>query len=467
MDVEQDFKDFVVGRQRSLLRSAYLLAGDWAAAEDLVQTALLRSWPHWGRLARQQGQEAYVRKVLLNAFLSGRRRRWRGEWATEVLPDRAAVPDLGGVDERTALLIALASLPPRQRAVVVLRHVDDLTERQTAAALGCAVGTVKSQNANRTRHRRTSGLVGVGVLAFVGVAGLQALPGAGRAAPTPVARPAVPPGTQVVSYRGIEVFVPREWRIDATRCGTPVEDTVVLPGGVIATCGLLSRPRDVTVVYLDPADDAVGRRLAASATTPAVVSGRPALRGRGTPPVGQQVEREVLVVDGVVVSVQSPDTAAARRILDHVMVAEVDVNGCHRRASLLSTRVPSSGAPLVIGSPTSVSLCRYGEGQLARSTALTHGEAARLLGLLRALPEGVSQPPGGATNRYCQKTVRRGFLVLLKEPQQQITVNISGCRDLGAARPGRSSRLSPELVQDLTRLGGYDTGFPDPRLLRD
>lgn len=142
MDVEEDFRHFVVARQRSLLRTAWLLTGDWGKAEDLVQTALVRAWPRWGRVAAAGTPEAYVRRIMMNKAVDWRSRRWHGEVPTEVLPELHSIgPDL---DVRCALLDALRRLPPRQRAVVVLRYFDDVSEADTALVLGCSVGTVKS-----------------------------------------------------------------------------------------------------------------------------------------------------------------------------------------------------------------------------------------------------------------------------------------------------------------------------------
>lgn len=167
MTAEQDFRQFVAGRQRALLRSAWLLTGDWSAAEDLVQTALMRSWPKWRRLTADDAAEAYVRRVMFNAFATARRRRWHQEIPTGVLPERpASGPDSDpseAADLRRMLVAAVQALPPRQRAVVVLRFFDDLTETQTAAVLGVAVGTVKSQTAKAlTSLRRQPQLAGIG-----------------------------------------------------------------------------------------------------------------------------------------------------------------------------------------------------------------------------------------------------------------------------------------------------------------
>jgi RNA polymerase sigma-70 factor (sigma-E family) len=155
-----EFAEFVASRQRALLRSAWLLTGDWATAEDLVQTALVRAWPHWRRLPDGEAAEAYVRRVMHNTFNSWWRRRWRGETPTADLPDTASPEN--DPDVRTALVAALRRLPRRQRAVVVLRYFDDLTEARAADALGCSVGTVKSQTskalATLRRDPRLAGL---------------------------------------------------------------------------------------------------------------------------------------------------------------------------------------------------------------------------------------------------------------------------------------------------------------------
>jgi RNA polymerase sigma-70 factor (sigma-E family) len=141
----EGFAQFVQGRQRSLQRTAWLLTGDWALAEDLVQTALVRSWPRWERIKRRDDPEIYVRKVMVNTWSTWLRRRWRGEHPREVVPDRAASTDLAtDVAIRVGVRDALKSLTERQRAVLVLRVFDDLSEAQVAEVLGCSVGTVKS-----------------------------------------------------------------------------------------------------------------------------------------------------------------------------------------------------------------------------------------------------------------------------------------------------------------------------------
>ena len=139
------FREFVESRSSALLRSGWLLTGDWPSAEDLVQTALAAAWPRWTSLTRQDAPELYVRKIMVNTFLRWRRRRWTGEIATGRLPEMQAYGDaFAQIDARQALIAALDRLPPRQRAVVVLRYFADQTEAQTADTMGCSVGAVKA-----------------------------------------------------------------------------------------------------------------------------------------------------------------------------------------------------------------------------------------------------------------------------------------------------------------------------------
>jgi RNA polymerase sigma-70 factor (sigma-E family) len=138
-----EFDEFVVTRSSRLLRTAYLLTRDWALAEDLLQTALAKSWFAWGRLG--DDPEPYVRKVLVNTYASWWRRRWRGETPTESLPESHSPDPTTQVDDRDELWQALGRLPRRQQAVVVLRYFEDLSEAQTAEVLGVSTGTVKSQ----------------------------------------------------------------------------------------------------------------------------------------------------------------------------------------------------------------------------------------------------------------------------------------------------------------------------------
>jgi RNA polymerase sigma-70 factor (sigma-E family) len=140
----EGFDDFVVSRSPRLLRTAFLLTHDWALAEDLLQTALARAWEAWRRI--DGDPEPYVRQIIVNAYASSWRRRWRGELPTADFPEAVVEFDpSAGFDDRDRLWRALGRLPRRQRAVVVLRYFEDLSEAETAEILGCSVGTIKSQ----------------------------------------------------------------------------------------------------------------------------------------------------------------------------------------------------------------------------------------------------------------------------------------------------------------------------------
>jgi RNA polymerase sigma-70 factor (sigma-E family) len=141
----EGFAQFVAARERALQRTAWLLTGDWGLAEDLVQTALARSWPHWERIRRRDNPEVYVRRVMVNTWLTWSRRRWRGERASDAVQDSPAPGDMAAdVAVRMAVRSALGSLTHRQRTVIVLRVFDDLPEAQVAEILNCSVGNVKS-----------------------------------------------------------------------------------------------------------------------------------------------------------------------------------------------------------------------------------------------------------------------------------------------------------------------------------
>jgi len=128
-------------------KTAFLLCGDWHLAEDLTQIAFTKLYLAWSRLERHEALDAYVRRVLLRAFLDERRRPWRREHATT--PDSplfdSTAPEPASSDERDVLMAALARLPKRRRAVVVLRDWEDLSIEQVAEILGCSTGTVRSQ----------------------------------------------------------------------------------------------------------------------------------------------------------------------------------------------------------------------------------------------------------------------------------------------------------------------------------
>ncbi|MFB7446922.1 SigE family RNA polymerase sigma factor [Streptomyces sp. NPDC056194] len=170
---DDGFAEFAVAAWPRLVRTAQLLTGDFHEAEDLVQTTLAKVYGRWRRVPRAE-IDLYVRRALINNNLSRIRRKRVAHLLTPVLPEPLRHTFAGhaeAVEERTALLAALADLPARQRAVMVLRYWEDMTEQQIASVLGCSLGTVKS-------HARR------------GLAALRAHPG--LAAPTASALSSLP-----------------------------------------------------------------------------------------------------------------------------------------------------------------------------------------------------------------------------------------------------------------------------------
>ncbi|MFE4971071.1 SigE family RNA polymerase sigma factor [Kitasatospora sp. NPDC056651] len=160
---DEEFRAFAGSAWSRLLRTAYLLAGDRHGAEDLVQQALERAYVHWNKVRAADDPNAYVRRILINEHARRFRRRLT-EHPVEAFPDRPA-PGGSDPDDRAVLLAALAALPPRQREAVVLRYWEDLSESQTAAAMGCSVGTVKSQAAKGlAKLRAASSLNGLATI---------------------------------------------------------------------------------------------------------------------------------------------------------------------------------------------------------------------------------------------------------------------------------------------------------------
>ncbi|MDX5456307.1 SigE family RNA polymerase sigma factor [Micromonospora tulbaghiae] len=214
--LEEEFREFVAARSGALLRTAYLLAGDWATAEDLLQTALTKTYLAWKRLGGIDAIEPYARRVMVNTSTSWWRRRWHGERPTEVLPERAGVDEIEQQLDRDALWRHLQALPARQRAVLVLRFYEDMSEAQTAALLEISPGTVKSQTSRalNTLRRR------LGSEAALSLPTPADAPAANPSAPSApaAARRSVPPG------RGAEPTV-TPVRRPAARVPRPVPPT--------------------------------------------------------------------------------------------------------------------------------------------------------------------------------------------------------------------------------------------------
>jgi RNA polymerase sigma-70 factor (sigma-E family) len=142
VSADAEFAALFAGRVAAVRRTAYLLCGDWQQAEDLTQTAFAKLYAAWPRLRDSAAAEGYLRRILTRSYVDDGRRPWRRERSAATLPDSPARG--ADTEDRLVLLAALASVPKRQRACLVLRYFADCSVEETAVALGCTAGTVKS-----------------------------------------------------------------------------------------------------------------------------------------------------------------------------------------------------------------------------------------------------------------------------------------------------------------------------------
>ncbi|MGN9913835.1 SigE family RNA polymerase sigma factor [Phytohabitans sp. LJ34] len=152
--VEEEFTEFVAGRGPALLRAAFALSGDEHGAHDLLQTALAKAFSRWRQI--HAAPEQYVRRIMYNAHISAWRKVRRREVPVAAVPDRAAGGEgAGSTVLRLTLREALQSLPPKQRAIIVLRFLEDVSVEETARIVGCRVGTVGSQTSRALAKLRS------------------------------------------------------------------------------------------------------------------------------------------------------------------------------------------------------------------------------------------------------------------------------------------------------------------------
>jgi RNA polymerase sigma-70 factor (sigma-E family) len=145
---EASFRDYAAHRLKSLRRLGYLVCGDWYLAEDALSNVMAKLYASWRSIRRNDNVDAYVRRMLIRAIVDERRRPWRRETTVE-FPLSPQSQSLGDdmLNDRMVLREALSRMPPRRRAVLVLRYFEQLSVEETAAAMGCSTGTVKSQTA--------------------------------------------------------------------------------------------------------------------------------------------------------------------------------------------------------------------------------------------------------------------------------------------------------------------------------
>ncbi|ADB33093.1 RNA polymerase, sigma-24 subunit, ECF subfamily [Kribbella flavida DSM 17836] len=146
-DRDAAFEAYFAARCDAMRGTAYLLCGDWHRAEDLVQQTFTTIYLAWRRIQRHEAMDNYTRQTLVRTFLSERRRGWFRHESVGSAPTDRAVRPVDLADERLVLLEALVKVPPRQRAVLVLRYWEDQSVEQTAVLLDCSTGNVKSQAA--------------------------------------------------------------------------------------------------------------------------------------------------------------------------------------------------------------------------------------------------------------------------------------------------------------------------------
>lgn len=152
---DADFREYVNSRGRALLRTAYLLTGNIADAEDLVQSALAKTYQAWGRIEDRAAIDGYVRRAIVNTHISWWRRRKVDEYPTDEVPDQPVADTSGNSELHDVLQRAIDRLPQRMRAAVVLRFFEDMTEAEVAEVLGVSQGTVKSTVSRAVAKLRT------------------------------------------------------------------------------------------------------------------------------------------------------------------------------------------------------------------------------------------------------------------------------------------------------------------------
>jgi RNA polymerase sigma-70 factor (sigma-E family) len=156
------FREYVLARGTALLRMAFMLTGNRADAEDLVQAALAKTYLAWGKINDRAALDAYVRRAMVNTHISWWRRRKLEEFPTDELPDQAVADHSGESDMAEVVRRALDRLPRRMRAAVMLRYFEDMTEPEIAAALGISLGTVKSTVSRAVARLRIDAELGEG-----------------------------------------------------------------------------------------------------------------------------------------------------------------------------------------------------------------------------------------------------------------------------------------------------------------
>jgi len=301
-------------------------------------------------------------------------------------------------------------------------------------------------------------------------------PGSSGARPPAAAQPAT--DVQTVAYHSLQVTVPARWPLNATVCGTPRTDTVVLLDGPVPLCAAQPSHKPMTVVYLGPLEAGVGRQWASVATSRVSIDGHKARLGSGVPPGALSTVTVLAVPDAdAFVAVTAPTATDREAILATVHVVTTDGHGC-------STVTPPNGvladtqrtrtvlsAVLVPAGPSSASVCSYDKRWLYFGASVDGARLAKLVAGLDALPVGTSAPGPGyhATAAACREDAQRGYVVTFRYPVStavRVRIQVGGCSGLGAANGYRHTQLRGAVVDMLLSIAPYDGPLPGPGDLR-
>jgi hypothetical protein len=341
------------------------------------------------------------------------------------------------------------------------------------------VAAVGSATSSRAR-RPFAGTIAIAIVAIL-IVGTWVVASRGAVGPdkqgAAPSGPAVilPAGTQAVSYHGVSILVPANWTIDDTRCGNPIADTVVLADtGPEATC-LGGSPSDLTVVWMTRSDSAAGRQYMTVKSRAEQLAGQNAEIGVGTP-VGSTSRLVVLTLPqrGVVVAAQAPHLSRARALVETARVVTVDAYGCAQHLStvvpIAPEHLPGADVATVPSMPTTASLCRYSDGWLVRSMALSPPQMRRAVAVLNHLPEGRSHAAQlSSPDRSCATDATHAFILHFEYPSGQslvVAAHIGDCSTLTVTNGARTTGIDSQLIVLLSNLAGYDGMLPSPAELR-
>lgn len=375
-----------------------------------------------------------------------------------------------------------------------------------AARSGAPEVQVPAAGSDRVAHRSwlLPALAGAAVVLAVagGVTAVQLASGGGHGPgpaagsgapdrePAPVhstgTRPVPPPaGQQQVVFHGLAIDVPASWPLNATRCGTPMRDTVVLPGAV-PLCLVLRPPAVTSVEFYENRLKGLTETLSGARTAEVSIDDRPATRLSGIRKQSPHLHIAAVAVPSLSaqVVISSPDQASAEALAATLTIQTVDQNGCSARAAGLgvfpilqgSTR-PGVDQKLVPGTPARVTVCRYLGGLIEQSTTLDASQRTALVSLLNGLPSGLSQAnphtylpslcrmpatsPGSVTGETASDS--EAYLVQASYdsgPDVDVVVRLGLCGNLGASNGTRTGQRTMALAERMASLAGASQGFP-------